>query len=153
MTDINDIKTIIFWFIYSYKYLILFIFILFIVFYYYLLTKYFKKENLKEKTIEKKEEIIEENELKNKLLELENDINILPREIFYDEILNILKDLTYKNFKDENIYTSTLKELKENYNLEYYYIFKEAYFHQFNENLEDNYDIRKNIIEETKKVL
>jgi hypothetical protein len=155
MTDIYDLKNIFFGFIYSYKYFIIIFSLVFIIFYYLLLNKFFKKAEIivEKKEFEVKKEVIENGELKNRLIELERDIKTLPREIFYNEILNILKGFTYKNFNDENIYTFTLKEIKENYNLEYFYILKESYFHQFDESLEDNIETRKHIIEETKKVL
>lgn len=145
MTDIYDIKTFLFWFIYSFDYFFIIWAIIFFIFFYLLLSFVFKSEKIK---IDTKK--IEDDFIRERLEYLIKNIENLSREIFYREVWIFLRNLIFRKFQDKSVFFMTLEEIQKDFKNEYNEILKEVYYLEFNKNLEDNFKIRKNILEKIK---
>lgn len=142
MGDIYDIKTNIFWFIYSIDYLFIIWTIVFLVLFYFLVNYFFNFNN----TLIRKVENISDDNIKNRFKYLIENIEKLSREIFYREVSLFIKMLIYKKFKDKSVFFMTLSEIEKYFKNEYNFILKEVYYLEFNKNLEDNFKVRKGIL-------
>lgn len=142
MTDIFDIKTFLFWFIYSIDYLFIIWTIVFLILFYFLVRYFFSVDT----TLIKKVENITDKWVKDRFDYLVKNIEKLSREIFYREVSLFIKILIYKKFNDKSIFFMTLKEIEKEFKNEYNSILKEVYYLEFNPNEIDNIKIRKNIL-------
>lgn len=145
MTDIYDIKTFLFWFIYSFDYFFIIWAIIFFIFFYLLLNFVFKSEKIK---IDTKK--IEDDFIRERLEYLIKNIENLSREIFYREVWIFLRNLIFRKFQDKSVFFMTLEEIENNFKNEYNEILKEVYYLEFNKNLEDSFKVRKKILEKIK---
>ncbi len=145
MTDIYDIKTFLFWFIYSFDYLFIIWAFVFFVWFYLLLNFVLssKKINIDTKKIE-------DDFIRNRFEYLINNVKILEREIFYREVSIFLRNLIFKKFQDKSVFFMTLEEIQKDFKNEYNEILKEVYYLEFNKNLEDSFKVRKKILEKIK---
>jgi len=142
MTDIYDIKTFLFWFIYSFDYLFIVWTVFFLVFFYFLLNHFFGidyKLSVKTKSISN-------DEIKKRFDYLVRNVENFDREIFYREVSLFLKILINKKFGDNRVFFMTLDEIQKTFKNPYNDILKEVYFLEFNDKLEDNLKLRKEIL-------
>lgn len=150
MDWIYDIKNILFWFIYSINYLVLIFWIIFFICFYLLLFYLF---NIKEeKNIVKEIEYIEnfKEKIKEKIKKLEENYKFMSEKDFYNESLEIIKDIIYNQFNDKKVYNLTLSEIKNNYEIKFINFFEYLYIQNFTQTKENN-EIK--IIKEIKNAL
>lgn len=141
MTDIYDIKPLLFW---DYANLIIsLVFIIIFVIVYFIL---FKKENRQIKV--KKKVIIEISKIKkvdyiSLLQDLESNLETYNSEIFYHKVDKILR-LYLSSIWFKKIEFLTLTEL-ENLKIDKIFIdlLKSIYFKEYSKNIEDNIELRK----------
>lgn len=143
MIDIYDIKTITFWFLYSWDYLFLIFWIVFLVSFYFLITYFFWFQY----HMSKKIETISDESIRKRFAYLVENRESLPRNIFYREVSIFLKMLVYKEIKDKSIFFMTLSEIEKNIQNKYNALLKEVYYLEFDGQSEDNLEIRKNILQ------
>lgn len=146
MDDIYDIKLILFRFIYSIEYIAIILIVIFLFLFYFLLKFSFKEK--KEINIETK--YIINNQIKKRLDYLIQNIELMSREIFYREVWMFLKFIIENNFDNNRVYSMTLTEIEKYFKTWDFDILKEVYFLEFNSNLEDSFEVRKNILEKIK---
>lgn len=150
MDWLYDIKNILFWFIYSINYLVLIFWIIFFICFYLLLFYLF---NIKEeKNIVKEIEYIEnfKEKIKEKIKKLEENYKFMSEKDFYNESLEIIKDIIYNQFNDKKVYNLTLSEIKNNYEIKFINFFEYLYIQNFTQTKENN-EIK--IIKEIKNAL
>lgn len=153
MEDIYDIKGILLWIPINYMYSIvftLFLLILFII-YKYILSK--NNANLRESI----NFANNENFIKKDFYKILNDFeNIYLKEtenIFYSKLLYIFREILEYNW-EKNISKMTLEEinkLKLNNNIKS--LIKNLYYKEYMEKIKDNNEIRKQFIEDIKKII
>lgn len=153
MEDIYDIKGILLWIPINYMYSIvftLFLLILFII-YKYILSK--NNANLRESI----NFANNEKEIKKDFYKALNDFeNIYLKEtenIFYSKLLYIFREILEYNW-EKNISKMTLEEinkLKLNNNIKS--LIKNLYYKEYMEKIKDNNEIRKQFIEDIKKII
>lgn len=142
MTDIFDIKTFLFWFIYSIDYLFIIWVVIFFILFYFLVKYFFSIDN----QLIKKVENITDKWVKDRFDYLVKNIEKLSREIFYREVSLFIKILIYKKFKDKSIFFMTLSEIEKNFKNSHNEILKEVYFLEFNDKLDDSVKLRREIL-------
>lgn len=150
MDWLYDIKNILFWFIYSINYLVLIFWIIFFICFYLLLFYLF---NIKEeKNIVKEIEYIGDfkEKIKEKIKKLEENYKFMSEKDFYNESLEIIKDIIYNQFNDKKVYNLTLSEIKNNYEIKFINFFEYLYIQNFTQTKENN-EIK--IIKEIKNAL
>ncbi|MBW7955068.1 hypothetical protein H3C61_04620 [Candidatus Gracilibacteria bacterium] len=116
-----------------------------------MLLKIFFKEEKKEIKIDTKDII--NKEIKQRFDYIILNINNFSREIFYREISIFLRFVISKNILNNNIFFMTITEVKNNIKSEFVEDLEKVYFLEFNHNLEDSIDVRKNILEKIKNKL
>lgn len=146
MTDIFDIKTFIFWFLYSGDYFFIFWVVIFFIFFYIILHYFFDRKSF----VDINTEAIENEKIRKRLEYLIENIDSFSRNIFYREVGIFLRLLIYKKTQDRQIFFMTLQEIQKKIKDEYYILLQEVYYLEFNKNLEDNFEIRKKILEKIK---
>ncbi len=147
MTDIYDIKPLFLWFFINFLYTLIFLIFFSILYFLFKTPKKIKKEEKKEKKYFKKIDF-------NKVLEnFEKKYLMAKKDIFYSKLAEILKEIlkenknvdiskmTYKEFSKINLENSLLKLLKN------------IYFKEYAKNIEDNKNLRENLILEIKKLI
>lgn len=146
MTDIFDIKTFIFWFLYSFDYFFIFWVVVFLVIFYLILYYFFDRKPV----VNINTEAIENEKIRKRLEYLIENIDNFSKNIFYREVGLFLRLLIYKKTQDRQIFFMTLQEIQKNFKNEYYTLLQEVYYLEFNKNLEDNFEKRKKILEKIK---
>lgn len=152
MTDIYDIKQNILWLPIDLFYSV--VFVLFYIFFYIILSKYLNKDKvLKEEIIEKESitkgkvdyiEILEE--IKNKYLNS-------SKEIFYSKLSEVIRLFLEEN-QEKPISKMTFEEIKSlNLEKNIENIIKDIYFKEFQKDIEDNYELRKKVLDEVKSLV
>lgn len=145
MTDIHDIQTYIFWFFYSLHYFLLLGIIVFFVVFYFWLQYYLQhikpKNEIKEKILE-----MENDSLKQRFQYLLENIRVLERNLFYREIWIFLKFTISKQTNKTNIFYMTLEEIKKEISSDYTEILEEVYYLEFDKNRVDNLEKRYEIL-------
>ncbi len=58
--------------------------------------------------------------------------------------------LISKQKEDRRVFFMTLSEIEKNFKSYYFPLLKEVYYLEFNHNLEDNFEVRKKILEKIK---
>lgn len=145
MNDIFDIKTFLFWFIYSFNYLFfIWVFVFFICFY-LILNIFFNSNKI---NIDTKK--IEDDFVRERFEYLIKNVEILQRDVFYREVSVFLRNVIFRKFWDKSVFFMTLDEIEKNFKNNYNNIFKEVYFLEFDEKKEDNFKVRKGILEKIK---
>ncbi len=147
MTDIFDIKILLFSFLSSLDYVIIIFIIVFLVIFYLLLSYFFF---WKTPVIKIQTEHISDEKIKQRLEYLVKNVNSFSRDIFYREVGLFLRMLISKQTQDRGIFFMTLSEIEKNFKSKYFSLLREVYYLEFNHNLEDNFEVRKNILEKIK---
>lgn len=148
MNDIHDIKTNLLWFPIDITYSIIFIIFIVILF---LLYKYLNRE--KEFNILEEKEIIIEKDFINILVEFEKNFIDINSDIFYSKLLDILRDIYYKN-EHKNIESMTFDEInKLNLDKDLNELIKSIYYKEYAKDIDDNNDLRKEYITKVKQII
>lgn len=152
MNDIFDIKTFLFWFIYSFNYLFFIWVFVFFVCFYLILNIFFNssKINIDTKKIEIDTKKIEDDFIRERFEYLIQNIENLQRNVFYREVSVFLRNIIFRKFWDKSVFFMTLDEIEKNFKNNYNNIFKEVYLLEFDEKKEDNFKVRKEILEKIK---
>lgn len=144
-SPIYDIKVNLFSFVMTKDYLIIVAFVVFIILFYYIVEYFFSKSlALTNSEIKAKKDI--KNNIKTKKQYLLDNIEKLDRLEFYSGAWSIIRDRLFDKYSDKNIYNMTFKELSNNFDEDLVSIYKDIYYMEFNNSLEDNLDKRKDII-------
>ncbi len=146
MTDIFDIKILLFSFLSSLDYIVVISIIVFLIFFYLLLHYFF----LAKPSIKIQIEYIDDDKIKQRLEYLVKNVDIFSREIFYREVGLFLKMLISQKYGDKKVFFMTLSEIEKFFKSQYFPLLKEVYYLEFNHNLEDSFEVRKNILEKIK---
>ncbi len=146
MTDIFDIKLLIFWTLFSLKYILFWGIILFLVIYYFLLQYYLVKKTTSSVVVEA---IPVENtfDIEKKLHYLSLYVESFETWFFYAELSRILREYVFHLYQDEKIFVCTAQELKENYSHPFQEIFEQVYLYEFDPSQADSFEQRKDIIQ------
>ncbi len=147
MTDIYDIKILLFSFLSSLDYVVIICIIVFLLFFYFLLEYFFL---WKPPVIKIQTEHITDEKIKQRLEYLVKNAHTFSRDIFYREVGLFLRMLMSKQTENRAIFFMTLSEVEKNFKSHYFPLLKEVYYLEFNHNLEDNFEVRKNILEKIK---
>jgi hypothetical protein len=152
MTQINEIKPVMLWLpinIFNTIIFVLFLVILYFVWKYFTKQKEVKKEKIK--TNFWKVESIDD--FKKDLENLEKNYLNSNKDIFYQKLSEILKNIfLYKTKKDISKLTlSEIKKIKLNQKL--INLIENIYFKEYAKQIDDNAEIRKNLILEIKKLI
>lgn len=147
MTDIFDIKILFFSFLSSLDYVVIIFIIVFLILFYLLLSYFFfwKPQVIKIQT-----EHISDEKVKQRLEYLVANVNNFSRDIFYREVGLFLRMLMSRQTEERWIFFMTLSEIEKNFKSKYFSLLKEVYYLEFNHNLEDSFEVRKNILEKIK---
>jgi len=147
MTDIYDIKILLFSFLSSLDYVVVIFIIVFLLFFYFLLEYFFFPQS---PGIKLQTEHISDEKIKQRLEYLANNAHTFSRDIFYREVGLFLRMLISKQKEDWRVFFMTLSEIEKNFKSYYFPLLKEVYYLEFNHNLEDNFEVRKKILEKIK---
>ncbi len=142
MNDIYDIKLHFWQFIYSIDYIVIIFSLLFFIIFYTILKVFFKEDK---KIIIDTKDIINK-QIRDRFEYIISNIDIFSRDIFYRELSIFLRFVINKKNFNENIFFMTMTEIKNNIKSEFLDDLEKVYFLEFNHNLEDNHEVRKNLI-------
>lgn len=152
MTDIYDIKQNLLWMPINFLYSIFFlIFIIFLYFFYKFLEK---RKNYKKKSTEiSKPLIVKEIDFIKILDNFEKKYLQENKENFYSKLLQILREI-YKYKNKEDIWKLTFDEInKLNLDQNLKKLIKNIYFKEYSRDIEDDEEIRKNLILEVREII
>lgn len=144
MTDIYDIKILVFWWITSTDHIILAVIFIFLFLFFILLGVYFF-QNEPKKVIQQETPV---DDLVKRKQFIKENIEDFSRSIFYREVGILLRFLVLRKYKNYEIFTLTLEELLKKYPSKYDGLIKEVYFLEFNDSLEESIKKRKQIVEQ-----
>lgn len=144
MTDIYDIKILVFWWITSTDHMILVVIFIFLFLFFILLGVYFF-QNEPKKVIQQETPV---DDLVKRKQFIKENIEDFSRSIFYREVGILLRFLVLRKYKNYEIFTLTLEELLKKYPSKYDGLIKEVYFLEFNDSLEESIKKRKQIVEQ-----
>lgn len=149
MIDIHDIQLFIFGFLYSYKYFIFIGIFLFFIWYFIILSFFFTPSL----PIQDKTSSNNDDELKNLFDELSTNIHIYPKTEFYEKLSNLfLAIYVHKTWK-KLFYVLTLQELHRILPAMEYLLFREIYLRKYDENMWDDQNIRRKLLEKIQNFL
>jgi hypothetical protein len=152
MNNINDIKPIMLWIPINIEYSLIFVIFIVILYFVYKYLVNFKPKEVVNK-IPDIENLDYMQQYKKDLNNLEKNYLEISKEIFYSKLSKILRwILELKGQK--NISKMTLEEIdKLNINNKLKEVIQNIYFKEYAKEIKDSIEIRKNLIQEVKKLI